>query len=273
MHPLRAAFVASLVFSVVVPARAAPNFLDDEPDVGARSDLWLTLRALGQATTPREGGVTATETGLFAELGFALDRSPRPSLLARAPLSGSTAVALGHRPLPLSPRVVRLAVSAALRTARLVDDDAFDGMASRARASGLVPELRLRAARLWDESVRADLLPADAYRSSGTASANLWLEARATFRLDRLAFADEELAIARLRADRSAAAERLTLRVATALGQWQRAWAHARIAKDEGLESLDAALRLAECEAVLDALTGGWFAGWRARELDRSLDR
>ncbi len=248
---------------VTPPARA-----DDAEDL-----LWdLSRRAKSRvdvaAFTRSPGASGLREYGLFAEVGLAWDapqRGPsRESVLRTAVLDPQSVPVVS---LPITPRVARAAVHAAFRTARLVGEDAIDGLASRARWSGLVPELRLRGARIWDESARAEVLPSDALRTWDAARANLMLEARASFRLDRLVFADEELAALRLRLEQSEIAQRLALRVVAMLSAWQRAWVEARAAPAGSVAALEAALRLGELEATLDVVTGGWFSSWRAREV------
>ena len=220
------------------------------------------------AFTRSLGANSLREYGLFAEVGLAWDspqRAPaREGVVRTAVLDPQVTSVVS---LPVTPRVARAAVQAAFRNARLLGDDAIDGLASRARWSGLVPEVRLRGARIWDESARAEVLPSDALRTWDAARANLLLEARASFRLDRLVFADEELSVARLRLEQSELAQRLALRVVGTLAAWQRAWVEARAAPAGSVAALEAALRLGELEAALDVLTGGWFASWRAREV------
>jgi hypothetical protein len=93
----------------------------------------------------------------------------------------------------------------------------LDSLASRARASALLPELRLRAVRNTDQALRWVPTTDDPYRVTQADGAGMILEASATFRLDRLLFAREELTVERVR--QRAGEERLKLetRVQSAL--------------------------------------------------------
>jgi hypothetical protein len=207
------------------------------------------------------------DVAVFAELGVAWDAPPRANK-ARLAVSEEAASTLAPRlALPITPRVARAAVRAAYRAARLTTGDALDGLGSRARWSGLVPEIRVGARRAWDDTARLDLAPSDDWRSSGATHANLWLEARAAFRLDRLLFAGEELGVERLRLEESEAAQRLALRVVSLLAAWQRAWLEGKAAPGGTVSALEASLASSELEASLDVVTGGWFSAWRAREV------
>ena len=168
-------------------------------------------------------------------------------------------------PVVVAPELARAAGPPARKKAGLVAADArLEGLAGRARAGALLPELRLRVTRLVDDSESLSPTEYDPGRTTASGGTSLWLEARATWRLDRLVFADEEIAIERLRADRAEAEARLTARVLDLLFAWQRARAlEARLdlAPDERLA---ASLKVLECEAALDVATDGWFTRWRA---------
>src|SRR6185295_8786326 len=113
---------------------------------------------------------------------------------------------------------------AACKAAKLDEADArLDALASRARTSALLPELRLRATRAIDESESVAPTEYDPLRRTASGGTSTWLEARATFRLDRLVFADDEIAVERLRAARAAERLRLVTKVLDLLDTWQRA--------------------------------------------------
>ncbi|HSN98705.1 MAG TPA: hypothetical protein VLS89_10490, partial [Candidatus Nanopelagicales bacterium] len=131
--------------------------------------------------------------------------------------------------------------------------------ASRARASALLPELRLRVARELQQEQRVAPTDDDPLRTTASGGASFWLEARATWRLDRVVFSDDEVALERLRRERAEAQRRLMDRVLELLFAWQRAGAREA---DPGLspeERVEATLAALEAEATLDVLTGGWF--------------
>lgn len=171
-----------------------------------------------------------------------------PAVDPTAPISG--------RIVALRPSTVRALVTAALRHAGLDHDDALIDLAARARASALAPEVRLRAFRGLDVGARTDTTDA-LDRTTATDRAQTALEARLSWRLDRLVFADEEVAIERLREGRREQRTKLTARVVELAIRWQRA---ERAASDPRLldgERDDAALDALEAALALDALTGG----------------
>ncbi|WP_437722344.1 hypothetical protein [Sorangium sp. So ce861] len=172
-------------------------------------------------------------------------------------------------PLPLpvrvTPAMARAIVEAALRQSRLLDPEArIDAIASRARTASLLPELRLRVSRLVDEAENLAPTEYDPARRTASGGTSLWLEARATWRLDRVVFADEEIALERLRRERAELQAKLTARVLELLFAWQRA---AALSADPGRspeERRAATLAALEAEASLDLLTGGRMTRWRA---------
>lgn len=215
------------------------------------------------------------EVGGIVVVGFALDRLVRQaSTKGVTPPLASTPVTseAGEPAIALNPRLARSAVSAAWRAAGLsIDDSHLDGIVSRARWSAILPETRLRAVRFDDERLYTDA-SADATKLRDSAGANLGLEARLTWRLDRLLYADDEPAFERMRLERHDARSRIAGRVLEALFHWQRAslelrWAQnaARDAREptRTRDEVEAGLRVMEAEATLDVLTSGWFTATR----------
>jgi hypothetical protein len=92
------------------------------------------------------------------------------------------------------------------------------------------------------------------------------LEAQATFRLNRLVFADEEVPLERVRLERERMNERLEARVTAAVVVWHRALSHELAAPDADARGR-AALARVDAEIALDVLTDGWF-GARVRQLE-----
>ncbi len=169
-------------------------------------------------------------------------------------------------PIRVTPLVARSAVDAALRKARLVDPDAHvDAIAARARSAAVLPELRLRASHTADEGQSLSPTSYDPQRTTTKGGTSVWLEARATWRLDRLVFADEEVALERARAQRAEQRQKVVEHVLTLLFAWQRALALEDDGHASPEEHLAASLRVLETEAELDLATGGWFTTWRAR--------
>lgn len=213
------------------------------------------------------------EVGAGLVVGLPFDRLGSPRLAegsvrplpVRASLPAPTglvetrpATSAGGEPLALTPALARASVAAALRASGLGETDTrVDGLAARARWSSLLPETRLRATRNEDERASSEST-ADASKLRDSAGAGLGLEARLTWRLDRLVFAEEETALERLRLERHDARLRLTGKVLDALVRWSRASVEAR----EGDPM--AIARVIEAEATLDVLTGGWFTAVRA---------
>jgi hypothetical protein len=170
----------------------------------------------------------------------------------------------------ITPSTARDAVAAALRAARLSDPDArLDALASRARSSALLPELRIRATRLVDDAQNLSPTEYDPARTTASGGTSVWLEARATWRLDRLVFADDEVPIERMRQERAEARTHVITRVLELLFAWQRALALEADPGQTPEDHLAASLKVIECAATLDVLTDGWFSAWRRRKGQR----
>jgi hypothetical protein len=136
----------------------------------------------------------------------------------------------------------------------------MDSLASRARASALLPELRLRAVRNTDQALRWVPTADDPTRVTQADGAGLTLEASATFRLDRLLFAREELTVERVR--QRAGIERLKLeaRVQSALlGLFRAHQLGCAGERDDPKTTLEVVKGL-ELFEELDNLTAGWFS-------------
>ncbi|MBL8606348.1 MAG: hypothetical protein JNL38_03470, partial [Myxococcales bacterium] len=202
---------------------------------------------------------------LFAALGVATDRIFFPSVGGRAPSPEVTPPA----PAPpgraiVTPALAREVVAAAWRAASLPASDArLESVVRRARWSAALPEARLRVAQSVDDRMSLGGEVGDdtprAYSMQGTRSS---YEARLTWRLDRLVFADEEPAVERMRHDQELTRLRIAGQVLEALFAWQRAVIDAREASradPSSREALDAGVRVAEADALLDVLTGGFW--------------
>jgi len=158
--------------------------------------------------------------------------------------------------------LARNCVAAAWRASGLgVDDSRLDAMVARSRASAILPETRVRAMRLWDDaSHTTTLATTDSMNYYDAIGANLVLELRFTWRLDRLVYAGDEPTLERARLERLDARSRLATRTLEGLFAWARAELDVGEATAGSREETDARLRLAETEATLDVLTGGWFS-------------
>jgi hypothetical protein len=161
----------------------------------------------------------------------------------------------------LSAAFVQAAVRAALRAQRATEREArFDSLGARSRASAALPELRLGAGRSTDQTVRLTPTTDDPYRYTQAGGADLWLEARVSWQLDRLLFAREELSVERLRDAHYQAKWKRAQAVVDALFAWQKALLEARDPERTPQEQLLAQLRAAHQAALVDTLTGGWFS-------------
>ncbi len=165
-------------------------------------------------------------------------------------------------PLQVTPAIARRAVAAAWKASGLgVDDARIDALVARSRLSAALPETRMRVMKVLTDSSKLGVIPTDT-ATYDLAGANLYLEARLTWRLDRLLYADDEPTLERTRMERVDARERLSGKVIDSLFQWQRALLAQHAAAAGSKEATDASVRLAEAEAALEVLTGGWFGRW-----------
>jgi hypothetical protein len=179
---------------------------------------------------------------------------PGPAILAPAPAARVVEL--------VPPAFARDCVSAALQASGLgVDDARIDALVSRARESAWLPETRMRAMRLWDSANNATTLATtDTANFYDAVGANLVLELRLTWRLDRLLYAGDEGTLERVRLERLDARTRLATRTLEVLFTWERATLEARQATSGSPEELGARLRASEAQATLDVLTAGWFS-------------
>ena len=191
------------------------------------------------------------------------DAAPAPSTPAPA-ASPAPAPAPTSSPPPapvLSSRLARGSVRHALASAGyLKARSRLAGLASRARSSAVLPELGLRTLRSSGQLLRLTPTSDDPYRYTQAGTSELTLEARLTWHLDRLVFADEEVTLEHLQIERDAAERRLVDQVLEQLSLWQRGRARAADpnADPEQRESADLSAIAAAVE--LDVLTDGWFS-------------
>jgi hypothetical protein len=303
---VRAWALAVAVFLALAPAsaRAAPPHAKPEEDAIADGDhdaydlvgratvgraavrsppggqAWLSL-----AGFTRSAAAGPSEIGGFVVVGLPLDRMGKlgtraamhegtvPALSLASATTGAEGEAIG-----LTPRAARATVEIAWRAAGLgVDDARLDAIMARARWSAALPETRLRAIRYDDERLYGDTTT-DPTRSRDSTGARVGLEARLTWRFDRLLYGEDEPSFERMRMERHDARARIAGRVLEALFHWQRAWLEVRWAQAASRDAreppgrpsrdeVEAALRVMEAEATLDVLTAGWFTSTRSRAL------
>lgn len=259
--PLRIAVLVSLLLLMVTRSARANDEL--APSREPQGSSWISVSGFADHRALGNG-----EVGAMASVGVAFDRvaptlvraQDRIPVLQAAPPDGTTTHTLAH--LPVTREVARGVVAAAWRASGVgADDERLDSMITRARISAVLPETRLRVMRRIDDEL--DEVPADS-RYYYPDSVDTWLEARFTWRLDRLMFVDEEPGVERLRIDRSEARMRIATRVLAVLAEWQRAWVDLHTLPAEAPASLDGTLRMADAEATLDVFTAGWFSRWRS---------
>jgi hypothetical protein len=241
-------------------------------ELGARVVLQLPLERFLSSSAPSQARAPSTPwlgRSAPAELPEQSRSSATPApRLVRAgifePAGEHAEPTIPATPVVITSEVARACVRAAWRMLGVADDSRLDSMASRARSSAALPEVRLRAGRTIDETGRLTLSDTDPSHYVETGGATNWFEARLTFRLDRLLFADDEISLERIRIDRSELRSRTAAKVLQALFEWQRAYA---LEQDTALSTDDhfaAVIRELEASAILDVMTDGWFGRFRA---------
>ena len=164
----------------------------------------------------------------------------------------------------IRPRDARAAIQAAEGASGYpAAESALDEMASRARWSALLPQLRLRATRLVDESTSLSPTSYDADRTTASGGVSLWLEARTTWSLDRLVFASEEVRIEQMHSQLAKASRQRNGDVVEMLFAWQRAIYLVVDPTVDPARCMAAWLDAEQLVAQLDLATAGWFSRWR----------
>jgi hypothetical protein len=232
-------------------------------------ESWVSLVGFS-----RQLATGKNDLGGILVVGLALDRFATGSVhrLADPPRSGAPpqppppvapeTVSPSPAALLVAPALARACVAAAWRASGLgSDDERIDSIVARSRTSALLPDARIRAMRLLTDTSRTTTLATtDGTNYYDALGANLVLELRLTWRLDRLVFAGDEPTLERLRIERRDARTHLATRTLEVLFAWQRAAITLRQAVVGSSEQIEAQLRMGETEATLDVLTGGWFS-------------
>jgi hypothetical protein len=185
---------------------------------------------------------------VLAALGAVLD-IPRPQVVRAEP--AEVAVSLGD--------VAQRAARIALRTAGVPGDDAdVDALASRARASALLPEVSVRL--IESAAGATDYVSDTGTLSTASYGPGLSVMGSMTFHLEKLAYSGQEARLQRLRVERLEMRTRITQRVIDEVGKWARAIAEEHDEPETSPAHLDATIRRANAQMALDVWTGGWFS-------------
>ncbi len=226
----------------------AKQFPTGARELGVGVVLGIAFDRIGQGSTH-----VARDRALpFIAEGSPPSSSPRETPSAASPSQSSST-------LSLSGALASGAVRAAWRTAGMDATDArVDEMIARARRSAALPEARLRALRVLNSGENVTYVDSAGHVYE-TIGANLSLEARLTWRLDRLLYADDEPTIERVRLERQEARARLGTHVLELLFGWQRALLDLATTPAGSRGEMEAVLRRWEAEIALDVLTAGWF--------------
>ncbi|HEX2734413.1 MAG TPA: hypothetical protein VHM70_22545 [Polyangiaceae bacterium] len=261
---LRRAYAAWLGFEIELDRFAGKAW--------ERAPLMATLAQTSGFADPSEGGEASTEAMELEQLSepdapnraepdrsedepkrepAAADRAtPSPE----ATESDASVAAWSIAPDLLSGLIAAVAERDALRVERV------SGLASRARNSAWLPELKFRAGRNSDQTLRLTPTTDDPDRWALTGGAGLRLEGEVRWQFDRLVFASEEVPLQRLRLV-------LELQQARRVEQtldWVFRWQHGVMRSlDVSLEPearLEGLLRAEQARAALDVLSEGWFS-------------
>ena len=133
-----------------------------------------------------------------------------------------------------------------------------------------MPELRLRTLHSSGQTLRLTPTPEDPYRYTQAGTSELAVEARLTWHLDRLVFAEQEVSIERLRMERDLAERRLIEQVLSRLTVWQRSGVRAADVDLDPETRQTAELEGLAAAVELDVLTEGWFSQAIAPSDDKS---
>jgi hypothetical protein len=186
-----------------------------------------------------------------------LERIFGPKILARtnyvAPNESTPMVKI---PFAFDPTIVPKLVRQAMATAGLVDDDDLESMKGRARWSAFLPDVRLRAQKGADLYTRIYDSTATASTSGNDSNTSIY-EVRLSFKLDRLLFADQEIAIERLRLSRIEERQKIRQKLIEILGHYERAMLVIDAASVGDLDRANAQLEAFEALQALDVMTGG----------------
>ncbi len=235
-----------LVFSpALVPSSGLPQ--DD-----AGSDEAARQR---QEAEPAEPGASETPSPSANKTSA----SEAKSKAEGASVSASKQAAAERLARVSEPRVVQRLVHAALRDQRS-SEDRLASLDFRSRHSAWLPELRFKIGRNTDQSLRLTPTQDDPSRYQVTGAADLRFEGQVTWKFHRLVFADEQIAVERLRGQRAQAYQKLAHEVLELLFAWQSAEVRVQSDALHDDERALAELQALQARLALDVLTHGAFS-------------
>ena len=148
-----------------------------------------------------------------------------------------------------------------VKTAGISESDAeIEHLATRARASALLPEVRVMA-----KGTSAG--PKDYISDTGTVATSYFgpsysIEGTLTFHLERLVYSGQEARLERLRLERVEARTRITQKVIDDIARWSKATAEERDSPEGTDQHADATARRVAAQMALDVWTAGWFSAY-----------
>jgi len=266
MRVLWVATVCSAVLAAA-PAHASPNpagfslSFSAEYRSSAFSRQWSGFLALSVALDRFAAPRPVRAEPRLAEGPPKKESAPASAPAAPAPAPAAPA-ADPLAPAPrLSSRLARGAVRHALESAGYLQARSrLASLAARSRSSAVLPELGLRTLRSSGQLLRLAPTSDDPYRYTQAGTSELTLEARLTWHLDRLVFADEEVSLERLQMERDAAERRLIAYVLERLELWQRGRLRAADPNTDPEQRETSELAAIAAAVELDVLTDGWFS-------------
>jgi len=157
--------------------------------------------------------------------------------------------------------IAQRAAHIAVKTAGISESDAeIEHLATRARASALLPEVRVMA-----KGTSAG--PKDYISDTGTVATSYFgpsysIEGTLTFHLERLVYSGQEARLERLRLERVEARTRITQKVIDDIARWSKATAEERDSPEGTDQHADATARRVAAQMALDVWTAGWFSAY-----------
>lgn len=135
----------------------------------------------------------------------------------------------------------------------------IESLIRRERSAGLLPELRLRGAHGFDQSLALASVGALPGESTTRGGSDLIMEARLTFRLQRLLVGDSEVSLERSRQALLDKAEDALEEALDQLLVFRRASALAESPERSAEQRLESSLLAEGARIRLHVMTGGWF--------------